>query len=609
DYDNMPIELQGTEALGQGFDLASDFRLQFVKRCPSGARLVVLDESNKRDVKIPGGGTIANVPECIRIGKGDHTRFKSDVLQFNQMSELLNQKSSVQGKIPSGYLNNMFHLSGAWLNDAAEARHLAFDGYFISLYDLHLIASPLILNDHVKKSVPRLWDPASLSRFIKTYGTHVVVGMAIGGQDLICVKQTSSSPIPPAELKGYLEELGDCLFSDATSPILDRTSNDNSNKLPEVFKRMLLVRTLQFASIVESSSKDGLTLIWSKRGGNVFAQRHSSWLQTVAAKPEAILFKFVPITSLLNGIPGSGYLSHAINLYLRYKPPLEDLPYFLEFQVPRQWAPSFSDLPLRHRRRRASVPSLQFSFMGPKISVNLSQVTSNHRPVVGLRLYLEGTKSNELAVHVQHLSSLPNFMTRRSSSPFESRWRGSDDYDSGDQFLEAVRWKGFSNVCSAAVKYDPTWARGSSGAFVVTGAQLTTKGKWPSKVLHLRLLYTHIPSCSIRKSEWGSAPEGSGKTSFFSNLSTTFAFTQRGNKKQQQPQRQLPAALNSGVYPDGPPVPIGSTKLVKYVDSAEISRGPYDVPGHWLVIGGRLVVGDGGKIGLQVKFGLLDYHS
>lgn len=39
----------------------------------------------------------------------------------------------------------------------------------------------------------------------------------------------------------------------------------------------------------------------------------------MAANPEAVLFKFVPITSLLNGIPGSGYLSHAINLYLRCK--------------------------------------------------------------------------------------------------------------------------------------------------------------------------------------------------------------------------------------------------------------------------------------------------
>lgn len=51
----------------------------------------------------------------------------------------------------------------------------------------------------------------------------------------------------------------------------------------------------------------------------MYSQSHSKWLQTVSAKPEAILLKFVPITSLLTGIPGSGYLSHAINLYLRCK--------------------------------------------------------------------------------------------------------------------------------------------------------------------------------------------------------------------------------------------------------------------------------------------------
>lgn len=51
----------------------------------------------------------------------------------------------------------------------------------------------------------------------------------------------------------------------------------------------------------------------------MFKHSHSSWLQTMASSPEAIHFKFVPISSLLTGIPGSGYLSHAINLYLRCK--------------------------------------------------------------------------------------------------------------------------------------------------------------------------------------------------------------------------------------------------------------------------------------------------
>jgi hypothetical protein len=81
------------------------------------------------------------------------------------MSELLNQKSSARGKIPSGYLNAIFELSGDWFNDAADTNYLAFDGYFISLYYLHLTASPLVLQEDVKKAVPSRWDPASLSRW------------------------------------------------------------------------------------------------------------------------------------------------------------------------------------------------------------------------------------------------------------------------------------------------------------------------------------------------------------------------------------------------------------------------------------------------------------
>lgn len=80
------------------------------------------------------------------------------------MSELLNQKASVQGKVPSGYFNALFDLTGAWLNDAADAKHLAFDAYFISLYYLHLTASPLVLREKVKKAVPTHWNPALLAR-------------------------------------------------------------------------------------------------------------------------------------------------------------------------------------------------------------------------------------------------------------------------------------------------------------------------------------------------------------------------------------------------------------------------------------------------------------
>ncbi|EXB37835.1 hypothetical protein L484_003128 [Morus notabilis] len=430
----MPVGFRALEALGKGFDLSSDFRLKFAKglgESCGGGRLVVLDETNKRDIVIPGCGgglAIRGVSEDIRCDKGDRIRFKSDVLEFNQMSELLNQKSSVQGKVPSGYLNSIFEVTGNWFHDVADTKYLAFDGYFISLYNLHLTASPLVLRDEVKKSVPSHWDPAALntkylafdgyfislynlhltasplvlrdevkksvpshwdpaalSRFIESYGTHIIVGMAVGGQDLICVRQKSSSPIPPADLRRHLEDLGDILFSDSRSPsLLQRKTGDGKHKIanewdsflqvPEVFNRILQSNTMQLTSISETSSKDGLTVICSKRGGDVFLHSHCNWLQTVAAKPEAIHFKFVPIVSLLTGIPGSGYLSHAINLYLRYKPPLEDLLFFLEYQVPRQWAPMFCELPLRHHRRKAACPPLQFSFMGSKINISSTQV-------------------------------------------------------------------------------------------------------------------------------------------------------------------------------------------------------------------------------------------
>lgn len=609
EFERKRIELKAMEALGCGFDFASDFRLRFVKRCSNGGRLVILDESNRRNVVIPGGVTIPDVSENIRCDKGDHIRFKSDVLEFNQMSALLNQKSSIHGKVPSGYMNAIFDLSGAWLNDSADAKYLAFDGYFVSLYYLHLTASPLVLHDQVKNAVPPHWDPASLSRFIQAYGTHIIVGMGVGGQDLLCVKQKPSSTFPPAELKAHLDHLGDCLFSDEASPLPERMSKEGTKKVPEVFNRMLQSHTMQFTSITETSSKDGLTIIWSKRGGDVFAQSHSKWLQTVAAYPDGILFRLVPITSLLTGIPGSGYLSHAINLYLRYKPALEDLQCFLEFQVPSQWAPLFGELPLCHQRKVASYPALQFCLFGPKLSVKPIQVTSGQKPVIGLRLYLEGKKCNQLAIHVQHLSSLPNIMASKSASNPNSckpcRWRGSDDYESSDQFLEPIRWPRYSNVCSSVVKHDPSWMQGAtSGVFVVTGAHLISKGKWPKTLLHLRLLFTYLPNCIIRKTEWASTPEGTHRSSFLTNLSTTFTFTQR--TKTDAAPKQLPAALNSGVYPDGPPVPVRSTKLLKYVDTAEISRGPYDTPGHWLVTAAKLVT-EGGKIGLHVKFALLDF--
>ena len=54
--------------------------------------------------------------------------------------------------------------------------------------------------------------------------------MAVGGQDVICVKQSHSSTISSAELKLHLEDLGDFLFSDGKnlSPIHRKTKDGKS---------------------------------------------------------------------------------------------------------------------------------------------------------------------------------------------------------------------------------------------------------------------------------------------------------------------------------------------------------------------------------------------
>lgn len=99
------------------------------------------------------------------------------------------------------------------------------------------------------------------------------------------------------------------------------TYSETSNKDVRIFHTSVPVCCLLVSKywLHNFFCKQGLTVTCSKRGGDVRIQSHSKWLQTVPKNPDVIMFKFVPITSLLTGIPGSGYLSHAINLYLRCK--------------------------------------------------------------------------------------------------------------------------------------------------------------------------------------------------------------------------------------------------------------------------------------------------
>ncbi|KAK3000927.1 hypothetical protein RJ639_020748, partial [Escallonia herrerae] len=432
-----------------------------------------------------------------------------------------------------------------------------------------------------------------------------------------------------------------------------------------------------------------ITLVWRRRGGSNYRKlAHHKWCQTVQLEPDVISMSFVPISSLLSGVHGSGYLSHAINLYLRfnclkywvdgddggggigdagdvvrlviwgdrvavvrvgglvalvmvtvlqwsqwqwsaevvteaaamgmmailgwlwqqlmvvnmmgrmlewfgdgYKPPIEELYQFLEFQLPRQWAPVFGELAVGPERKQQSGASLQFSFMGPKLHVNTNLVDVGNRPVTGLRLYLEGKRNNCLAVHMQHLSSLPKSFQLQDEQNGNSR----NSYDR--RYYEKVQWKSFSHVCTAPVESDEDLS-------VVTKAQFEVKDSGLKRVLFLRLHFSRvIGALVVKKPEWDGSPVLSQKSGVISTLISTHFST--GQKPPPQPSD---VNINSAVYPGGPPLPAHAAKLLRFVDTTEMARGPQDPPGYWVVSGARLVV-DKGKISLRVKYSLLAVTS
>ncbi|KAI3940121.1 hypothetical protein MKX01_020925 [Papaver californicum] len=376
-------------------------------------------------------------------------------------------------------------------------------------------------------------------------------------------------------------------------------------------------------------TKEDIVSIHVRRGGTDNGQSHDQWLPTISQSPDVISMSLVPITSLLNGVRCGGFLSHAVNLYLRCeycfpillisirsgwqfveecscyhlssnltiiitdKPPLEDLHQFLEFQLSRQWAPVYADLPLRRQHKKQSSPSLQFTFMGPKLYVNTDKVDSGNHPVTGIRLFLEGRKSDHLAIHLQHLSTLPNILHLSHECSYEPKEGIPFERD----YYEPVKWSLFSHVCTAPIEYNS--AQIYESASIVTKAWFEVRDMGMKRVLFLRLGFSMVASARIRRSEWDGDPlhlsRKSGSISLY--LSTKFSVNQIQTEKPK-------VELNSAVYPGGPPAPAKVTKVSKFVDVKEMVRGPEDPPGYWVVTGTKLCV-DGGKIALKVKYSLL----
>ncbi|KAK9704966.1 hypothetical protein RND81_07G023500 [Saponaria officinalis] len=575
-------------SIGRGYDISTDLRLKFCKGDVVESRLIDIDDDKCREIGLPGGIVVHNVPNSIKCDKGERIRFRSDVLSFQQMSEQFNQEISLTGKIPSGLFNTMFEFSGCWQKDASNTKTLAFDGVFITLYTVALQKSHLVLRDHVKQAVPSTWEPAALSRFIEQFGTHIIVGLKMGGKDVIYVKQQHSSTLHHADVKKKLKEMADKRFIDANGE-----SDINSDNVHHNDKFQGREQRLRFADMSPSCSyshKEDVTTICKRRGGSENRNLpHHEWLQTVQSEPDVISMSFIPITSLLNGVPGSGFLSHAINLYLRYKPPIEELQQFLEFQLPRQWAPVFSELPLGPQRKEQNYASLQFSFMGPRLYVNTSLVDVGRRPVTGLRLYLEGRRSNRLAIHLQHLSSLPKSFQLKDDPTINFQ---QESYDR--RFYEKVGWKSFSHVCTAPVEPDDDLS-------IVTGAQLLVGDYGFKKLLILKLRFsTVLGAALIKNPEWDGSPGLGRKSGLISTLISQH-FTTAARPPPPQPSD---VNINSAVYPGGPPVPVQAPKLVKFVDTTEMTRGPQDTPGYWVVSGAKLVV-EKGKISIRVRYSLL----
>ncbi|KAM6575401.1 hypothetical protein CsatA_023728 [Cannabis sativa] len=516
-------------SIGRGYDISIDLRLKYCKGDSAKSCLIEIDQDEGRQIVLPGGITIPNVSKSIKCDKGERTRFRSDVLSFQQMSEQFNQEISLTGKIPSGLFNAMYDFSGCWQKDAANTKTLAFDGVFITLYTVALEKSQMVLRDHVRKAVPPSWEPAALARFIETFGTHIIVGVKMGGKDVIYMKQQHSSTLQPADVQKKLKDIADKRFLDASSQY--GTSSQQVYKNDKFGTRE---QRLQFAEANPSSS---------------YSHKEVSF---------------------------------------RYKPPIGELHQFLEFQLPRQWAPVFSELPLGPQRKQQSNVSLQFSFMGPKLYVNTISVDVGKKPVTGLRLYLEGKRSNRLAIHLQHLSSLPKVF-QLQDDPDGNFCRESYDR----KYYEKVQWKNFSHVCTAPVESDEDLS-------IVTGAMLQVENYGIKNILFLRLRFSRVSGATVVKHpEWDGSPGLGAKSGLISTLISHHFTTVH-----KPPPRPADVNINSAVYPGGPPVPVQAPKLLKFVDTTEMTRGPQDNPGYWVVSGARLVV-EKGRISLRVKYSLL----
>ncbi|KAL1364628.1 hypothetical protein HN51_012777 [Arachis hypogaea] len=545
-------------SIGLGFDITQDIDFG---NCKKGSRLILINEKQCRHLDIPEGLSVPDVPDSIKCVRGESNRVHSEVLTLQEMLEHFNQEMCLGGKTASGHFCASFGLSGRCIKELTTIKSLAYDGWFIKRYAIELERYHGELQDHVKEAVPSSWDPEYLARFIERFGTHVVVGVSMGGKDVIYVRQDDPSYLHPTSIQKILNDTANNKFMDSAE----------NNCL---------------ASQELCNTKENIVVIHDRRGGRRGKMYHGEWLDTLDSEPDVISMILLPLTTLLRSIRGSGFVSHAINLYLRYKPPTEDLHQFFEFQLPRQWAPVLSEIRLGSHWRHQVNTWLRFSIFGPKLYINTIPVDVGNRPVIGLRLQLEGRRSNRLAIHLQHLASLPKSFPLSDNA---NAYLSCDSYSCSNH--KKVKWNCFSYVCTAPVESDDSLS-------MVTGAQLQVE----KKCLLLRLRFSKVIGATLQKPpQW----DQSSNIGYFSRkYGGILAFiSKEGQKGRPKPGDKT---IGSNTYSAARPAPVHTPKLQRFVDTTEMIRGPEDTPGYWVVSGARLSV-QNGKIYLLVKYSLLSF--
>ncbi|XP_028766605.1 MACPF domain-containing protein NSL1-like [Neltuma alba] len=230
----------------------------------------------------------------------------------------------------------------------------------------------------------------------------------------------------------------------------------------------------------------------------------------------------------------SGFLLYHSQLrpYQCYEPQIVELRRFLEFQLPRQWSPSYDDVlhGFRPRCQKNKSPSLQFTLSGSKLYVNTIKVDSGYCPVT---------------------------------------------VDKG--YFEPVKWKRLSHVCTAPALYNISLD--DEAPAIVTNAWLEVKHEKRRKVLFLRLGFSLVESAEIYGSEWDGSPFPFRKSGFFSALMSIMLTKELHhvieNEKPTEEDSTKPIVYN-GESGTAAPVPIKAPKMLSFVDTKEKVRGPED---------------------------------